>query len=67
MARKKIDIIREYTEDVSTLTGNRKILFERMRKLYPKGNEKSQIGLCLDLDDSRIEYYINNIFNTEDR
>ena len=65
MGTKNKEIIREYTEDVSILTGKRKKLFENMRKLYPKGNEKSQIGLCLELDDSRVDYYIKFIFNTE--
>ena len=65
MARKKIEIVGEYEEDISTLTGKRKILFNNMRKLHPKGNEKAQMGLCLDLDESRVDYYIKFIFNTE--
>lgn len=64
MGTKNRGIIREYQEDVSTLTGKRKKLFENMRKLYPKGNEKFQIRLCLELEDSRVEYYIKFIFNT---
>jgi len=47
MARKKIEIVGEYEEDISTLTGKRKILFNNMRKLHPKGNKKAQMGLCL--------------------
>lgn len=67
MARKKIEIIGEYEEDISTLTGKRKILFNNMRKLHPKGNEKAQMGLCLDLDDSRVDHYINCIFNVNEK
>ena len=67
MKRKKIEIIRNYTQDIPTLTGKRKKLFENMRKLYPKGNETLQMDLCLDLDDSRLDYYINSIFNTKER
>jgi len=67
METKKIEIIRECPEDISTLTGKRKQLFENMRKLYPKGNRSAQIGLCIDLDDSRLDYYINSIFNTKEK
>lgn len=67
MESKKIEIIEGYTEDIPTLTGKRKKLFENMRKLYPKGNEFAQRGLCIDLDDSRLDYYINSIFNTEEK
>jgi hypothetical protein len=65
MRGKKSIIIEEYSEDISTLTGKRKILFDNMKKLHPKGNKKAQMGLCLDLDESRVDYYIKFIFNTE--
>ena len=65
MSEKKSIIIEGYNEDISTLTGKRKILFNNMRKLHPKGNKKAQMGLCLDLDESRVDYYIKFIFNTE--
>lgn len=64
MGRKKTEILREYQEDITILTGKRKILFENMRRLYPKGNERAQIGLCVDLDESRLDHYINCIFNS---
>jgi hypothetical protein len=67
MRTKRIKIIREYQKDISTLTGKRKKLFENMRKIYPKGNEELQKGLCLDLDESRLDYYINHIFNPEEK
>lgn len=65
MRTKNKEIVWECLEDISTLTGKRKKLFENMRKLYPKGNEKSQIRLCLDLEEKRVDYYIKFIFNTE--
>jgi hypothetical protein len=65
MSEKKSIIIEGYNEDISTLTGKRKILFNNMRKLHPKGNKKAQMGLCLDLEESRVDYYIKFIFNTE--
>ena len=65
MSEKKSIIIEGYNEDISTLTGKRKILFNNMRKLHPKGNKKAQMGLCLDLDESGVDYYIKFIFNTE--
>ena len=65
MRGKKSIIIEEYSEDISTLTGKRKILFDNMKKLHPKGNKKAQMSLCLNLDESRVDYYIKFIFNTE--
>ena len=65
MSKKNQEIIGEYMDDISILTGKRKKLFDNMRKLHPKGNKKSQMGLCLDLDESRVDYYIKFIFNTE--
>ena len=65
MSEKKSIIIEGYNEDISTLTGKRKILFNNMRKLHPKGNKKAQMGLCLDLEESRVDYYIKFIFNTK--
>lgn len=63
MTRKKIEICRKYTEDFTTLTGKRKILFYNMRKLHPKGNKNAQMGLCLDIDETRVDYYIESVFN----
>jgi len=57
----------QYSEDISKLDDRRKELFKNMRILHPKGNEKVQLKLCIDLNDSRIEYYINNIFKTDNK
>lgn len=57
----------QYSEDISKLDDRRKKLFKNIRILHPKGNEKAQLQLCIDLNDSRIEYYINNIFKTDNK
>ena len=44
------------------LTDRREILFETMRKLYPKGNPDMQFKMCDELSDKRVEYYINSVF-----
>lgn len=62
MGRKKLEIVEGITKDIPTLTGNRKILFENMRKLYPKGKIEAQIDLCNEIHDSRVDYYINTVF-----
>lgn len=59
----KTKIIEEHIEKILKLTGRRKILFETMRKLHPKGNPKAQFEMCEELHDERIEYYINSVFN----
>ena len=53
----KNKIIEEPTEKILKLTGRRKILFETMRKLYPKGNPKAQSKMCEELHDERIEHF----------
>jgi len=58
----KSEIIKENDNKDSTLTDRRKILFDKMRELYPKGTIESQTRLCLELSDDRVEYYIENIF-----
>jgi len=63
MSVKKDKIIREFSEDISILAGKRKTLFENMRKLYPKGKEDKQLDFCLNLNESRLDYYINSLFN----
>lgn len=63
MSRKKGEIVREDVDNISTLTGKRKDLFENMRKLYPKGKKESQLSMCIELEDKRVDYYLNNIFN----
>jgi hypothetical protein len=45
------------------LTDRRKVLFETIRRLHPKGNPKAQSKMCEELHDERIEYYINSVFN----
>lgn len=67
MGTKNQRIIEEYVNDIPILTGKRKKLYDNMRKLYPKGNEKAQIGLCSDLDESRLDHYINCIFNIKEK
>lgn len=59
----KTKIIEESEENILKLTGKRKILFETIRKLYPKGNIKAQYEMCEELHDERIEHYINSVFN----
>lgn len=63
MARKKEEIIGGDIDNISTLTGKRKELFENMRKLYPKGKKESQLSMCIELEDKRVDYYLNKIFN----
>jgi hypothetical protein len=60
---KKTKIIEDPKEKDFKLTGRRKVLFETMRKLYPKGNPEMQFKMCDELHDGRIEHYINSIFN----
>jgi hypothetical protein len=67
MARKKEEIIRGDMNNISTLTGKRKDLFENMRKLYPKGKKEAQISMCIELEDKRVDYYLNNIFNLKNK
>jgi len=61
----KHEIIKEIPNNFSRLAGKRKILFNKMRELYPKGKKESQIKLCLKISEDRIDYYINNIFIRE--
>ncbi len=63
MAKKKREIIREDVDNISTLKGKRKEIFENMRKLYPKGKKESQLSMCIELEDKKVDYYLNNIFN----
>jgi len=63
MARKKEEIIGGDIDNISTLAGKRKELFENMRKLYPKGKKESQLSMCIELEDKRVDYYLNKIFN----
>ncbi len=65
MTTKKSKIIRGIQEDSSILTGKRKNLFDRMRKLYPKGNESAQTIMCVELSEERVDYYLNNVFNSK--
>jgi len=58
----KSEIFEEILDKNPTLTGRRKILFDTMRKLYPKGKKEAQLKLCLELSEDRVEYYIKNIF-----
>ena len=60
---KKQEIIREKEINIPTLTGKRKQLFDNMRILYPKGKKEAQIDLCQELHESRIDYYLKNIFS----
>jgi hypothetical protein len=59
---KKNKIIESFEIEEIELTGRRKVLFENMRKLYPKGNPKMQYKMCYDLTDDRVDYYINYVF-----
>ena len=58
----KSEIIEEIVDKSSTLTGRRKILFNNMRKLYPKVKKESREKLCLELSEDRVEHYIKNVF-----
>ena len=58
----KSEIFKEIVDKNSTLTGRRKILFDNMRKLYPKGKKEAQEKLCLELSEDRVEHYIKNVF-----
>lgn len=57
----------QYSEDVTKLENKRAELFKNIRRLYPKGSEKAQFKLCIELDESRVEYYINNIFKSDNK
>jgi hypothetical protein len=59
----KTKIIVASKEKDFNLTGRRKVLFETMRRLHPKGNTEMQSKMCEELRDERIEHYINSIFN----
>lgn len=59
----KTKIIVASKEKDFNLTARRKVLFETMRRLHPKGNPKAQSKMCKELRDERIEHYINSIFN----
>lgn len=59
----KTKIIVDYKEKEFNLTDRRKVLFETMRRLHPKGNPEMQSKMCEELNDERIEHYINSIFN----
>lgn len=59
----KTKIIVDSKEKEFNLTDRRKVLFETMRRLHPKGNPDMQSKMCEELNDERIEHYINNIFN----
>jgi hypothetical protein len=59
----KTKIIEDPNEKILKLTGRRKILFETMRRLHPKGSAKAQSQMCEELHDERIEHYINHVFN----
>jgi hypothetical protein len=67
MARKRKEIIRKNENVIATLAGKRKELFENMRKLYPKGKKEAQISMCEELEDKRVDYYLNNIFNLKNK
>jgi hypothetical protein len=53
----------EIIEEDYTLSGDRMILFERMRKLYPKGKIEAQKKFCYEISVYRIDHYLNQIFN----
>ena len=55
---KNKEIVEEKESNISILTGKRKELFDNMRILYPKGKKDAQIELCLELHESRIDYYL---------
>jgi len=59
---KKQEISEGKKIDIPTLDGKRKQLFDNMRILYPKGKKEAQMDLCYELHDSRIDYYLENIF-----
>ena len=59
----KTKIIVASEEKYFNLTDRRKVLFETMRRLHPKGNPKAQSKMCEELHNERIEHYINHIFN----
>jgi hypothetical protein len=59
---KKTKIIVDSEEKDIKLVGRRKVLFETMRRLHPKGNPEMQSKMCGELHDERIEYYINSVF-----
>lgn len=59
----KTKIIVDSKEKEFNLTDRRKVLFETTRRLHPKGNPEMQSKMCEELNDERIEHYINSIFN----
>ncbi len=46
-------------------TEERMELYELMRKKYPKGKEKMQLRLIMEIPDERIKVY-RDIFNSKD-
>lgn len=54
--------IKDRGEQHIPLHGDREVLFERMRDMYPNGDEWMQRKFCLEVDESRIDHYINRVF-----
>ena len=57
MAKAKNDtresiVLREPTEE-------RIELYDLMRKKFPKGKEKSQLKLCMEIADDRVQFYMD--------